>query len=132
MKGYCDAMKMLCESDNPNRLKFCQAYQENCITNMPIDITLVLTATFVAIIFINFNYKKMRNLTILAIVLITLVACNKEEQFCEVVDYHNNEMTNGWEEVNRLPSSETEEQVIFDRYKDGYRHKRVIECANLY
>jgi len=78
----------------------------------------------------------MRNLTILAIVLITLVACNKEEQFCEVVDYHNNKYTDGWEEVRRSPSSETEEQVIFDRVseQDGeiFRHKKVIECANLY
>ena len=62
-----------------------------------------------------------------------LASCGAEsEQYCEIVDYHNNYSTDGWSEVGRKTTNLKEEGVIFNRFKDGYWHKRVVECADLY
>ena len=56
MKGYCKAMYELCHSENPNRLKFCQAYEENCITDASIELTSVLILT---LLFIYYELRKV-------------------------------------------------------------------------
>jgi hypothetical protein len=58
MKGYCKAMYELCHSENPNRLKFCQAYEENCITDAPIDLSILLITSLLMMVLLNFYVNK--------------------------------------------------------------------------
>jgi hypothetical protein len=68
------------------------------------------------------------------IAVILTASCSKDsEQYCEIVDYKNNHLTNGWEETRRNVTTEyDEETTIFDRYQDGFRHKRVVECYDVF
>lgn len=66
----------------------------------------------------------------LLLVLVIFASCSQDsEQYCEIVDYKNSHLTNGWEEERRTPTTDYDEPtIIFNRAKDGSKHKRVVEC----